>query len=140
MDNIRDLQNDLAFIVEDDRDIADMYARVVREAGFKVEVYYDGKAAYERLQEVPTPKVVFLDMHLPSTTGNEIAWEMWYELEQSYIVIITADADMANIYRTKEEVDEVFVKPIPLDVLGEISRKYLNAEGRTLSSQLKRRP
>ena len=65
---------------------------------------------------------------------------MWYELEQSYIVIITADADMATIYRTKEEVDEVFVKPIPLDVLGEISRKYLNAEGRTLSSQLKRRP
>ena len=50
MDNIRDLQNDLAFIVEDDRDIADMYARVVREAGFQVEVYYDGKAAYERLQ------------------------------------------------------------------------------------------
>ena len=139
MDNIRDLQNDLAFIVEDDRDIADMYARVVREAGFQVEVFYDGKAAYERLQTDPTPKVVFLDMHLPSTTGNEIAWEMWFELEQTYIVIITADADMANIYRTKEEVDEVFVKPIPLDVLSAVAKRYLSADQRELSSQLKRR-
>ena len=139
MDNARVLQNDLAFVVEDDRDIADMYARVVREAGFQVDVYYDGRAAYERLQKDPTPKVVFLDMHLPSTTGNEIAWEMWFELEQTYIVIITADADMANIYRTKEEVDEVFVKPIPLDVLSEISRKYLSEEPRKLSSELKRR-
>jgi DNA-binding response OmpR family regulator len=139
MDNTRDLRNDLAFIVEDDRDIADMYARVVREAGFQVDVYYDGKAAYERLQKEPTPKVVFLDMHLPSTTGNEIAWEMWFELEQTYIVIITADADMANIYRTKEEVDEVFVKPIPLDVLSEIAKRYLSADQRELSSQLKRR-
>jgi DNA-binding response OmpR family regulator len=139
MDNARNLQNDLAFIVEDDRDIADMYARVVREAGFQVEVYYDGKAAYERLQKDPAPKVVFLDMHLPSTTGNEIAWEMWFELEQTYIVIITADADMANIYRTKEEVDEVFVKPIPLDVLSEISRKYLTTDQRKLGSKLQRR-
>ena len=139
MDNTRDLQNDLAFIVEDDRDIADMYARVVREAGFQVEVYYDGKAAHERLQNDPTPKVVFLDMHLPSTTGNEIAWEMWFELEQTYIVIVTADADMANIYRTKEEVDEVFVKPIPLDVLSAVAKRYLSADQRELSSQLKRR-
>ena len=139
MDNTRDLQNDLAFIVEDDRDIADMYARVVRETGFQVEIYYDGKAAYERLKNDPTPKVVFLDMHLPSTTGNEIAWEMWFELGQTYIVIITADADMANIYRTKEEVDEVFVKPIPLDVLSAVAKRYLSADQRELSSQLKRR-
>ena len=139
MDSTRDLQNDLAFIVEDDRDIADMYARVVREAGFQVEVYYDGQAAYERLQKDPTPKVVFLDMHLPSTTGNEIAWEMWFELEHTYIVIITADADMAHIYRNKQEVDEVFVKPIPLDVLGDISTKYLKAESRKLGSELRTR-
>ena len=139
MDTKRELQNNLAFIIEDDRDIADMYAKVVREAGFQVEVLYDGKAAYERLQRDPAPKLVFLDMHLPSLTGNEIAWEMWFELGQTYIVIITADADMANIYKTKEEVDEVFVKPVPLDVLSDISRKYLDAHNRALGSELRRR-
>jgi response regulator of citrate/malate metabolism len=82
---------------------------------------------------------VFLDMHLPSLTGNEIAWEMWFELEQTYIVIITADADMASIYRTKEEVDDVFVKPVPLDVLSEISKKYLNSDNRKLGSEIRLR-
>ncbi len=139
MDNKRNLQNSLAFVIEDDRDIADLYAQVVREAGYEVEVFYDGKAAYERLQKDPAPKLVLLDMHLPSMTGNEIAWEMWFELEQTSIIIITADADMASIYRTKEEVDEVFVKPVPLDVLRDIARKYLDSDDRKLSSQLKSR-
>ena len=48
MDNKRNLQNSLAFVIEDDRDIADLYAQVLREAGYEVEVFYDGKAAYER--------------------------------------------------------------------------------------------
>ena len=139
MDSNRELQNNLAFVIEDDRDIADLYAQVVREAGYEVQVFYDGKTAYERLQEDPAPKLVLLDMHLPSMTGNEIAWEMWFELEQTSIIIITADADMASIYRTKEEVDEVFVKPIPLDVLRDISRKYLESDDRKLNTKLKRR-
>ena len=139
MDTKRELHSNLAFVVEDDHDIADLYAQVVREAGYKVEVFYDGKAAYERLQKDPAPKLVLLDMHLPSMTGNEIAWEMWFELDQTSIIIITADADMASIYRTKDEVDEVFVKPVPLDVLRDISRKYLDSDNRKLSSQLKRR-
>lgn len=139
MNKQRELQNDLAFVIEDDHDIANMYAQVVREAGYQVEVFHDGKLAYERLQRDTTPKLVLLDMHLPSITGNEIAWEMWFELEQTHIIIITADADMANIYRTKEEVDEVFVKPVPLDVLKDISSQYLDADNRKLSSKLKHR-
>ena len=136
MDQHKELQKNLAFVVEDDRDIANMYAQVVREGGYQVEVFYDGKTAYERLQKDPAPKLVLLDMHLPSVTGNEIAWEMWFELDGTHIIIITADADMANIYRTKEEVDEVFVKPVPLEVLRDITRQYLDSDDRTLSSEL----
>jgi hypothetical protein len=40
MDEKRKIQTDLAFIIEDDRDIANMYAQVVREGGFQVEVFY----------------------------------------------------------------------------------------------------
>jgi DNA-binding response OmpR family regulator len=139
MDQKKELQNNLAFVVEDDHDIANMYAQVVQEAGYQVEVFYDGKMAYERLQRDPAPKLVLLDMHLPSLTGNEIAWEMWFELAETHIIIITADADMANIYRTKEEVDEVFVKPVPLDVLRDITRKYLDSDHRKQNFDIKRR-
>jgi DNA-binding NtrC family response regulator len=133
------VQNNLVFIVEDDRDIANMYAQVVREGGYQVEVFHDGKAAYERLQTDPAPKLVLLDMHLPSVTGNEIAWEMWFQLEQTHIIIITADADMANIYKNKQEVDEVFVKPVPLDVLRDITAQYLDSDQRKLGSDLQHR-
>ena len=135
----KQVQNNLVFIVEDDRDIANMYAQVVREAGYQVEVFYDGKVAYERLQTNPVPKLVLLDMHLPSVTGNEIAWEMWFQLEQTHIIIITADADMANIYKNKQEVDEVFVKPVPLDVLRDITAQYLESDQRNLGSGLQHR-
>ena len=70
---------------------------------------------------------------------DEIAWEMWFELDQIYIVIIPADADMAHIYRTKEELNGVFVQPIPLNVLSDISKEYLNADNRKLGSELRRR-
>jgi DNA-binding response OmpR family regulator len=139
MDKQKELQNNLAFVVEDDRDIANMYAQVVREAGYQVEVFYDGKVAYERLQSDPAPKLVLLDMHLPSVTGNELAWELWFELDETYIIIITADVDMANIYRTKEEVDEVLVKPVPLDVLRDITRQYLDSDHRKQNFDLKHR-
>ena len=136
MNNKQNLQNDLAFIIEDDRDIADMYAQAVQEAGYAVEVFYDGGTAYERLQRDPAPKLVLLDMHLPATTGNEIAWEMWFELDQTHIIIVTADADMASIYRTKQEVEEVFVKPVPLDVIRDVTKRYLDSGKRDLSSEL----
>lgn len=139
MTNKQNIQIDLAFIIEDDRDIADTYAQAVREAGYEVEVFYDGGRAYERLQRDPAPNLVLLDMHLPVTTGNEIAWEMWFELDQTHIIIITADADMASIYRTKQEVDEVFVKPVPLDVIRDVSKRYLDAGKRDLSSELTQR-
>jgi len=139
MDKQSQLPNNLAFIIEDDRDIANMYAQVVREAGYQVEVFYDGQTAHDRLQQEPTPKLVLLDMHLPSMTGNEIAWEMWFALERTHIIIITADADMANIYRNKAEVDQVFVKPVPLDVLRDATLQYLNSDDRKLDSDLRQR-
>jgi DNA-binding response OmpR family regulator len=62
MDNKRELHNNLAFVVEDDHDIADLYAQVVREAGYIVEVFYDGKAATKRRKTLR--KTWLLDMHL----------------------------------------------------------------------------
>jgi hypothetical protein len=46
---------------------------------------------------------------------------------------------MANIYKTKEEVDEVFVKPVPLDVLRDLAQKYLESGTREVSSEIQRK-
>jgi DNA-binding response OmpR family regulator len=98
----------------------------LKSAGFEVETFFDGRRAYDRLAAEPAPRLVLLDMHLPTVTGNEIAWEMWFSLENTSIIIITADEEMAAIYQNKDGVDNVLIKPVPTDVLADLVRPYLS--------------
>lgn len=57
--------------VEDEALVAEMYAMVLRESGFKVTIEGDGKKGYE-LAKDGTFDLVLLDLMLPSMTGLEI--------------------------------------------------------------------
>ena len=116
----------LAFVIEDDATFADICERALKSAGFEVESFFDGKTAYDRLAVEPAPRLVLLDMHLPEVSGNEITWELWFNLQDSSIIIITADTEMAAIYQNKEGVDNVLIKPISLNVLRDLARSYLS--------------
>jgi DNA-binding response OmpR family regulator len=120
------VKQNLAFVIEDDAGLADIYGRALKSAGFQVETFSDGRTAYDRLAAEPAPRLVLLDMHLPEVSGNEITWEMWFNLQDSSIIIITADPEMAAIYQNKEGVDNVLIKPVPLDVLKDLVRSYLS--------------
>lgn len=116
----------LAFVIEDDATFAETCERALKSAGFEVETFSDGRTAYDRLAVEPAPRLVLLDMHLPEVSGSEITWEMWFSRDDSSIIIITADTGMAAIYQNKEGVDDVLIKPVPLDVLRELVRPYLS--------------
>jgi DNA-binding response OmpR family regulator len=120
------IKPNLAFVIEDDAGLADIYGRALKSAGFEIETFSDGRTAYNRLAVEPAPRLVLLDMHLPEVSGNEITWEMWFNLQDSSIIIITADPEMASIYQNKEGVDNVLIKPIPLDILSDLVRPYLS--------------
>ena len=74
-------------------------------------------------------------------TGNELAWPMWFELEQTYIIIITNYQEFVNMYQDREEVDEVYLKSnVTLQFLAETTKKYLNkTDKRKLGDQIKSR-
>lgn len=116
----------LAFVIEDDATFTETCERALKSAGFEVETFSDGRTAYDRLAIEPAPRLVLLDMHLPEVSGSEITWEMWFSRDDSSIIIITADTEMAAIYQNKEGVDNVLIKPVPLDVLRELVRPYLS--------------
>ena len=64
-------------------------------------------------------------------TGNELAWEMWFELDQTYIIIITNYQEFVNIYEGREEVAEVYLKSnVTLQFLAETTKKYLNKKSK----------
>ena len=141
------VQHNLAFVIEDHKDIAEQYELTLKSVGFEVEVYYNGEDGLERLKREPAPQLVLLDMHFDAPadsnplTGNELAWEMWFELDQTYIIIITNYQEFINIYEGREEVDEVYLKSnVTLQFLAETTKKYLNKTSkRKISDEMKLR-
>jgi DNA-binding response OmpR family regulator len=142
------VQHNLAFVIEDHKDIAEQYELTLKSVGFEVEVYYNGEDGLERLKREPAPQLVLLDMHFDGPagssnplTGNELAWEMWFESDQTHIIIITNYQEFVNLYEGREEVDEVYLKSnVTLQFLAETTKKYLNKNSkRKMSDEIKLR-
>jgi DNA-binding response OmpR family regulator len=112
----------LAYVIEDDPDLAKIYTEAMKMAGFTVETILDGQSAYDRIKE-HRPDFVLLDMHLPRVSGNEILWLTWFDdlLDTLKFTIITADPDMGRIYEPKGYT--VLIKPVPFDALVEMGKE-----------------
>jgi len=115
----------LALVMEPDAVVLGICENALKSAGFEVETFMNGKLAYERLAVEPAPRLVLVDLELPNVSGHEITWEMWFNLESTRIIIITADKKTAAIYHNKEGVDHVLVKPVSLDALKNLVEPYM---------------
>jgi len=112
----------LAYVVEDDADLARIYTEAFKMAGFNVETLLDGQTAYDLIKQ-RRPDFVLLDMHLPNVSGNEILWLTWFDdlLETLRFTIITADPDMGKIYEPKGY--RVLIKPVSFESLVEMAKE-----------------
>lgn len=112
----------LAYVVEDDLDLAKIYSEALKIVGFEVETFLDGQLAYDRIKK-RKPDFVLLDMHLPHVSGNEILWLTWFDdlLESVQFIIITADPDMEKIYSPKGY--QVLIKPVPFQTLVDVAKE-----------------
>jgi two-component system, cell cycle response regulator DivK len=115
----------LAYVVEDDLDLAKIYSEALKIVGFEVETLLDGQLAYDRIKK-QKPDFVLLDMHLPHVSGNEILWLTWFDdlLESIQFIIITADPDMEKIYSPKGY--RVLIKPMPFQTLVDVAQEVYN--------------
>jgi CheY-like chemotaxis protein len=103
----------LALIVEDDEDLASIFAEALRGVGYSVELVADGRVAQERLKSGPAPFLILLDMHLPHISGADMLTNMIKKDErfaETVVIITTADARMGEAYT--DQVDFVLIKPI----------------------------
>lgn len=116
--------NELALIIEDDQDLASIFAEAMRGVGFQVEHVADGKLAEERLKSENTPFIVLLDMHLPHISGGDILSNIIQQDDRfanTTVIITTADARMGDLYR--DQVDFVLVKPISFVQLRDLTAR-----------------
>lgn len=106
------MSNPLALVVEDDIDLASIFAEALAAAEFETEVIHDGQKALDRLKEV-SPALILLDMHLPHVQGDDILHSIRKDarLEETRVVIATADAGAAQS-QTGSLADTVLIKPV----------------------------
>jgi two-component system cell cycle response regulator DivK len=115
--------NKLALIIEDDEDLASIFAEALRGVGFDVEHAADGKIARERLKSGTVPYLILLDMHLPHVSGADLLMDMKNDerFKDTTIIITTADARMGETYG--DMADFVLIKPISFVQLRDLTSR-----------------
>ena len=107
-------------IVEDDRDLTDVLAYMLRREGHEVHLAYDGVSAL-KLCEENTPKLMLLDINIPRLNGWEVCTHV-REGSKTPIIMLTASTGDENIVRGLElGADDYVTKPFsPRQLLARI--------------------
>lgn len=100
-----------ALIIEDNQDLANIFALALQGAKFETEIILDGQTALERLAEI-TPDLVLLDLHLPHVPGKKILRHIRADerLSETLVVVVTADAQLAQ--ELDMQTDVTLLKPV----------------------------
>jgi len=109
-------------VADDNRDIAETMAEILRLEGHEVHVAFDGAEALERYQQVD-PEVVLLDIGMPGLRGDEVARMIRAQSASVRLVAITGwgqPSDKANAVSAGFDIH--MTKPVDIsrliDVVG----------------------
>lgn len=118
-------------VVEDERELAELYAEALRDQ-YAVETATDGEEALSVIDE--TTDVVILDRRLPRLHGDKVLEELREQGIDSRVVMVTAvdpDLDIAGL-----PFESYLTKPVGTEELLETIAEQAN--GRTYEQQVRR--
>ena len=114
------------FVVEDDKEFAELIKIRIETSGHRVLMTGDGDSAYELIQ-AKMPDLVVLDVFLPDTDGLTILKRLKAPIDIESgkpsvtkdipIVVITGKAPMIENIMRIEGAADFFVKPVNVDKL-----------------------
>jgi len=114
----------LVLLVEDDPDIREATADILREAGYEVSEAEDGQGALEQLQAMErVPSLVLLDLSMPVMTGQELLHELRKSerfVHLPVVVVSGAGWKHADV----PDADEFISKPPSVVQLLKVVREY----------------
>jgi DNA-binding response OmpR family regulator len=113
----------LIYIVEDERDIADLVEHYLKKDGFRSEAIGDGHKALERIRRQP-PDLLVLDLMLPGLDGLELCRILRSEpaTKRLPIIMLTARAEETDkIVGLELGADDYLTKPFsPKELMARI--------------------
>ena len=140
-----DSEKHTILIIEDEASVADVESRMLRRAGYKVEVSTTGAEGLERIKRGGIDLVI-LDHQLPDMKGTDIVEALGETLQSLPIVSVTGQGDdelateMLKLGVTDylpKGADSSFFKMLPRIVRNSIERFAFQLNERNLQEQIK---
>ena len=119
------MEKPLALVIEDDKDVAELFSLVLESKGFETEIIRTGRVALALLTVVE-PAVVLLDLQLPfKISGIDVLRRIRADrrLTQTRVVVITGHPHLAETLH--DEADLVLVKPVDVTQLSNLIERLL---------------
>lgn len=101
-------------IVDDDQDVREILAQLLEDEGYSVASASNGREALERLETLPRPVLMILDLMMPVMSGWEVMDVLRREDKRQDVRVAIASA-VPN--PEVPDADAVLRKPIDLDNL-----------------------
>ena len=114
-------------IVEDDNDLCGIYKEILELYGFDVKIAVNGLEGVEKFKETK-PSLVIMDADMPVLDGYK-AFKQIKEIDNNAQVIIVtgfADNEPKSIEAIKEGLIKIISKPIGVNDLLDLVKKYTN--------------
>lgn len=107
-------------IVEDDRDLTDVLAYLLRREGHEVHIAYDGATALSVWQD-SDPQLILLDVDLPRLNGWEVCTQVREGAKTSIIMLTGSNGDDDIVRGLELGADDYVTKPFsPRQLLARI--------------------
>lgn len=118
----------LAYVVEDQFALAELYGDALRLVGYDVKQHRTGLDAVNSLElELGIPALIILDMNLPQISGQDV-WRYIRkkdQFKQVPIIIVTANSVIANaIHDDLGDNDYLFIKPVTMGQLQGLAKQF----------------
>jgi DNA-binding response OmpR family regulator len=114
------MSNPVALVIEDDRDLANLFAIALRMAGVETEIVHAGDTALARLA-VLVPDLVVLDLHIPRTAGIDILRQIRADARLSGTRVVVVTGDLLAAKDIQNQADQVLIKPFSFDDLQDLA-------------------
>ncbi|MDB4988134.1 MAG: hypothetical protein JWN04_3312 [Myxococcaceae bacterium] len=111
-------------LVEDDPDIREVTAEILRESGYEVCEAEDGQGALEQLQQMSVvPALVLLDLSMPIMTGQELLQEL-KKSERFATLPVVVVSGAGWTHADVPDANEFISKPPSVAQLLQVVREY----------------
>lgn len=114
-------------VVEDEFDISEVVAAILRGDGYHVDVCENGREAIEYLERKPRPNLMILDVMLPFVSGLDVLKRVRSSPALKSMPVILMSSSPPRVRQSEYDWDGFLLKPFLLEQLMHLVLEHADA-------------